>query len=595
MKQTLKKSLAFLLAAMLLLSSLILPAAAEDAAAAELPVVKDVTGSMVTMDGEMGPDEGWAETPYMLLDTVWTGSAQPAVVGEVYVSYDADYLYLFVNTTQPNILRILLSFDGTNQKTVGQWMCTCFYHNGSTGGRSPGMVEGSTQQLDIDSEFYKMYAAGAPDHELWQKTAWYGAGTNGLERFEMKIPMTAELEAGVAANTVKLGVSVNDTYTSSEGFGWGSANVLLNFTGEVVEEEPEEPKIEVPVVKNITGSTVTMDGEMGPDEGWAENPYMLLDTVWSGSAQPAVVGEVYVSYDAEYLYLYIINTDARNPIRVHMTFNGESGETAIGNWIGICFYSIADSGRYSGGVEGSTNQLDTACTFAKMYSDGSHELWQKTAWYGTGNGNGLEKMEMKIPMTEEMKAGIEDQTIRLGVSVGDAYTSNEGFGWSSANVPLNFEAAPAFPRIVGVQTRDRGETYDLRFAAVVDGLTLEEAAAGFRLTYNGKTVEVSCRYVYETLSYTDGDTAGTYAASDFGGDYFICYTICGLEKGSAAAPLTYSFEATALSLADAAGTQQESEAVAVSVTCDAETGETTVTAENAADVKKRSRYETESA
>ena len=378
MKQTLKKSLAFLLAAMLLLSSLILPAAAGDAAAAELPVVKDVTGSTVTMDGKMGPDEGWAENPYMLLDTVWYGSAQPAVVGEVYVSYDADYLYLFVNTTHPNTLRILLSFDGTNQKTVGQWMCTCFYHNGSTNGRSSGMVEGSTQQLDIASEFYTMYAKGAPDHELWQKTAWYGAGTNGLERFEMKIPMTAELKAGMAANTVRLGVSVDDSYTSSE-----------------------------------------------------------------------------------------------------------------------------------------------------------------------------------------------------------------GFGWNSANVPLNFETAPAFPRIVGVQTRDRGETYDLRFAAVVDGLTLEEAAAGFRLTYNGKTVEVSCRYVYETLSYTDGDTTGTYAASDFGGDYFICYTICGLEKGSAAAPLTYSFEATALSLADAAGTQQESEAVAVSVTCDAETRETTVTAENAADVKKK--------
>ena len=51
MKQTLKKSLAFLLAAMLLLSSLILPAAAGDAAAAELPVDKDVTGSTVTMAG----------------------------------------------------------------------------------------------------------------------------------------------------------------------------------------------------------------------------------------------------------------------------------------------------------------------------------------------------------------------------------------------------------------------------------------------------------------------------------------------------------------------------------------------------------------
>ena len=587
MKQTLKKSLAFLLAAMLLLSSLILPAAAGDAAAAELPVVKDVTGSTVTMDGEMGPDEGWAETPYMLLDTVWTGSAQPAVVGEVYVGYDADYLYLFVNTTQPNTLRILLSFDGTNQKTVGQWMCTCFYHNGSTGDRSPGMVEGSTQQLDIRSEFYTMYAEGNPDHELWQKTAWYGAGTNGLERFEMKIPMTAELKAGMAANTVRLGVSVDDSYTSSEGFGWNSANVLLNFTGEVEEEEPEEPKIEIPVVKNITGSTVTMDGEMGPDEGWAENPYMLLDTVWYGSAQPAVVGEVYVSYDADYLYLFV-NTTQPNTLRILLSFDGTNQKT-VGQWMCTCFYHNGSTdGRSPGMVEGSTQQLDIASEFYTMYAEGApdHELWQKTAWYGAGT-NGLERFEMKIPMTAELKAGMAANTVKLGVSVVDTYTSSEGFGWYSANVPLNFEAAPAFPRIVGVQTRDRGETYDLRFAAVVDGLTLEEAAAGFRLTYNGKTVEVSCRYVYETLSYTDGDTTGTYAASDFGGDYFICYTICGLEKGSAAAPLTYSFEATALSLADAAGTQQESEAVAVSVTCDAETGETTVTAENAADVKKK--------
>ena len=375
-----KKSLSLVLALLLVLSALALPAlAAQGEETAELPLVKDVAGSPVTIDGVMGADEGWAGTPYMLLDTVWRGSAQPAVVGEVYASYDTEYLYLFVHSLiETTVMRVLLSFDGKNEMTLGQWFCSCFYTNLKTNGRSAGMVPGSSQQLDVHCGFYTMYASGAPEHELWQKTGWFGSGVNGLEFFEMKIPMTAELKAGMAANTVKLGVSVND-----------------------------------------------------------------------------------------------------------------------------------------------------------------------------------------------------------------AYTSSEGFGWNSANVPLKFETAPAFPRIVGVQTRDRGKTYDLRFAAVVDGLTLEDAAAGFRLTYNGKTVEVSCRYVYETLSYTDGDTTGTYAASDFGGDYFICYTICGLEKGSAAAPLTYSFEATALSLADAAGTQQESEAVAVSVTCDAETGETTVTAENAADVKKK--------
>ena len=384
MMKSMKKQLAFLLAVLLLLTAFVLPTAAEEAASGELPLVKNVAGATVAMDGEMGADEGWAETPYMLLDTVWTGSAQAAVVGNVYVSYDADYLYLFVNTTVPNTLRVLLSFDGTNQKTVGQWFCACFYHNNSTSDRSAGMVPGSSQQLDIYCEFYTMYAQGNPDHELWQKTAWYGAGTNGLERFEMKIPMTAELEAGIAAGTVKLGVSVNDSYTASE-----------------------------------------------------------------------------------------------------------------------------------------------------------------------------------------------------------------GFGWSSARVPLTFEAPLAFPRVVGVQTRDRGETYDVRFAAVVRGLTLEEASAGFRLAHNGKEVEVSCNYVYEELAYTDGESGGTYRAADFGGDYFICYTVCGLSKGSAAEPVTYSFEATAFTVADAGGERQESTAMAVSVTCEAESGETTVIAEEAAEVKKRrSSHET---
>ena len=374
-----KKSLSLVLALLVVLSALSIPALAADEAAAELPLVKDVAGSTVAMDGEMGADEGWAEVPYMLLDTVWTGSAQAAVVGEVYAGYDTEYLYLFVHTTvDTTVLRVLLSFDGKNEKTAGQWICSCFYTNTGTNGRSSGMVPGSSQQLDIYSEFYTMYAQGSPDHELWQKTAWYGAGTNGLERFEMKIPMTAELEAGIAAGTVKLGVSVNDSYTASE-----------------------------------------------------------------------------------------------------------------------------------------------------------------------------------------------------------------GFGWSSARVPLTFEAPLAFPRVVGVQTRDRGETYDVRFAAVVRGLTLEEASAGFRLAHNGKEVEVSCNYVYEELAYTDGESGGTYRAADFGGDYFICYTVCGLSKGSAAEPVTYSFEATAFTVADAGGERQESTAMAVSVTCDAESGETTVIAEEAAEVKKK--------
>ena len=292
-----KKSLSLVLALLVVLSALSIPALAADEAAAELPLVKDVAGSTVAMDGEMGADEGWAEVPYMLLDTVWTGSAQAAVVGEVYAGYDTEYLYLFVHTTvDTTVLRVLLSFDGKNEKTAGQWICSCFYTNTSTNGRSSGMVPGSSQQLDIYSEFYTMYAQGSPDHELWQKTAWYGAGTNGLERFEMKITMTAELEAAIAAGTEKLGVSVNDSYTASEGFGWSSANTPLTF-------EAREAAF-VPSVMDVTGSTLTVDGVMGEDEGWRSLPYLLMEKYTDGTS-PAAPSRVWISSDGTGLYFFI--------------------------------------------------------------------------------------------------------------------------------------------------------------------------------------------------------------------------------------------------------------------------------------------------
>ena len=316
-----KKSLSLVLALLLVLSALALPAlAAQGEETAELPLVKDVAGSPVTIDGVMGADEGWAGTPYMLLDTVWTGSAEPTLAGEVYASYDTEYLYLFVHSLiETTVMRVLLSFDGKNEKTLGQWFCSCFYTNLSTNGRSAGMVPGSSQQLDVYCEFYTMYASGAPEHELWQKTGWFGSGVNGLEFFEMKIPLTEELQAGIEAGTVQLGVSLSDTYTASEGFDWDKANTPLSF------EAREATSL--PSVMDVTGATLTVDGVMGEDEGWRSLPYLLMEEYTDGTS-PAAPSRVWISSDGKNLYFFIsCQPTGSETLTVQLALNGDDPQS----------------------------------------------------------------------------------------------------------------------------------------------------------------------------------------------------------------------------------------------------------------------------
>lgn len=325
--------------------------------------------------------------------------------------------------------------------------------------------------------------------------------------------------------------------------------------------------------------SVTMDGAKGINE-YGDTPSMAMDTpVWNGTfdhageATAASYPNLYLSTDGDNLYVFY---------EVAQSLINDGGNTRI--W--FAFETSADaleSGWGAAGKEGYDGCLEilfghnyesndayglTAykCNSSTSINDMSeigidvqlgHESYMKV--------NGTEELaftvEIKIPLMSSVKDALTkgDAEIHFGAyqrynfnvtrkdngDVVNTWCLTNSTGWSKTDA-LNSATLSILPRpiIAGFQSRPTPEatdSVDVRFVSVMkaDAEKLANMEAGYDFTYyrnvgeTGTEATVNCTKVYASLS-ADGDTLN---ATNYGGNYFFCYTISELSYGS-----SYTFD-----------------------------------------------------
>lgn len=385
--------------------------------------------------------------------------------------------------------------------------------------------------------------------------------------------------------------------------------------------------------KNITPTTkiyntksITVDGQKGAGE-YSNTPHMVLDnpvhnnltdpTYTDSENQDATATSypnLYLSTDGENLYVFYeiaqnIIADNKNS---WLYFSFESDEdTRTDGW-----QAAASEGfggelriRFGKGAEDEQGFLHYYYTYTD-YKDSLTSVSEETKAaieWALGESTMLVKseetatftVEFKIPLKDEVKKKLEtgDTTIQFGawqyynICVTKTYKSNgevsgTSKNWSLSSYPVynkyyctHSATLSILPRpiIAGFQSRPTPKatgSVDVRFVSVMkaDAEKLANMEAGYDFTYypnvgeTGTEATVNCTKVYESLN-ADG---GTLNATNYGGNYFFCYTISELSYGS-----SYTFDVACWTREDGK-TTESIETVRVTITV-SEAGEVSFT------------------
>ena len=326
--------------------------------------------------------------------------------------------------------------------------------------------------------------------------------------------------------------------------------------------------------------SITVDGQKGVGE-YSNTPHMVLNTVVgndisSSTATVAYSPNLYLSTEGKNLYVfYEIAQDIINDgCNSRLYFSFETGNTTDG-W-------------QSNGVEGYSGELVILFGKGDATQHGISQYYYKkktavsedtlkaveceisTSTMSVDNDTiNTYTVELKIPLMEKdvqetlteggttLKFGaLQRYNIKAGTGVNWALTGETSYKWNKCS-HSNLLAILPRPIIAGFQSRKTPEatdSVDVRFVSVMkaDAEKLANMQAGYDFTYypkgdaTGTEATVSCTKVYTGLS-ADGDTLN---ATDYGGNYFFCYTISGLSYGS-----SYTFDVTCWTEEDSTRTE----------------------------------------
>lgn len=327
--------------------------------------------------------------------------------------------------------------------------------------------------------------------------------------------------------------------------------------------------------------SITVDGQKGAGE-YSDTPHMVLNKVVgndisSSTETVAYSPNLYLSTEGKNLYVFyeiaqdIINDDKNS--RLYFSF--ETGNTTNG------WQSNGKEG-YSGELiiyigKGDTTVHGIFQYYYKKDTAVSEETLKNVACkIGTSTMSvdndtiNTYTVELKIPLKEDVQetlteggttlkfGALQRYNIKAGTGVNWALTGETSYKWNKCSHSNLLAILPRPIIIAGFQSRKTPEatdSVDVRFVSVMkaDAEKLANMQAGYDFTYypngdaTGTEATVNCTKVYTSLS-ADG---GTLNATDYGGNYFFCYTISGLSYGS-----SYTFDVTCWTKED--GTTTES-------------------------------------
>ena len=461
-----KKTVALLLSLIMLLSVCVVPIAAQDTEPApenslEDATVKDISGKTITLDGVMGADEGWAEKPYVLLDNLsqsgdarkLSGNTVDSITDDVYekasevrISEDGDYLYFFWQswTEESSTIYFQFGFENVGVQKEGSTLRAASYIIGSEnpetywdgavdefylGGSSSSWItgmnsNGSTGDLNNTEFFYK-------------NSAFYlKKNADGTKSIELRVAIPEDIREKRLTQDIEVAYGSwerirTDPSTqgliSSEGYDW-----TLCSNGFTLKSKAQTVNAEV---KNVKGTTITLDGAMGDDEKWASIPYLLLDTLTTAEGVDKIsdntVGSsstddyetasaIRISEDGEFLYFFFESlTDVSEKIYFNVGFDGAETDGANGDKnLGVRV--VIDLDHASGVWDGAT---ETAF-WANSYIANKDQLVKGDYFYDNTSFC-LKKVGAKTTLELKLPIPVAAQEKRLTSDVVVTYGSLE--------------------------------------------------------------------------------------------------------------------------------------------------------------------------
>ena len=496
-----------------------LPKNPSEVVANQNPTATDISGGMAVVDGK--DTEGYSGMDYTLIDTYSFAHASAQAnpnPSSIRFASDGQYLYIYYVATDRSqfstkpVLYVYSAFssEGTRAKQ------TAVYLNES---KSNNFVSGKNQTT-----------SGA-------QVAVVVGETETIAEIRIAIPQ-AEREA-IADNGSSVKIGIWERYSMSGEPDTGDAGMTFNSYWNAGYTLPI-PKI-VPVtdrtVKRVSSGDITVNGIEG-DDGWADIPYLRLDTLGLYGTKPDpdnTPTKVYLSTDSSYLYMLIVSdnrADGDHRQRIAVDFGSGNGKFTANYYVNrsrthtaptLSDYSGSDATVFSANWKGET-----------IYTESEN----KTV------------TEFAIPLTSPVKNKMLEGNFDIKIGLlehpkgGDGgYMAAEGYEWNTpAKTTITLPVTPVADdevRYVGNQSRinpDNADKRDVRFLAVIgDYIGYEEI--GFHFVLNGEHGATVNSYVVYSAIKADNELI---YAETYGGKYFFAYTLTGLEKNT-----TYTFDVTA--------------------------------------------------
>ena len=385
--------------------------------------VSNAAGNTVSVDGVRGEDEGWAELPYMVLDTPMYGADASVITADskLWLSTDGQNLYVFLEScgkahgAKPALYLNIL-FDGfSKMQEIGvelkdgntafwRWRCndteqTAYVSSAKE--RASVMVKvgevGTTAELSIP----------LPDTER-------GALRTGESVIKMGALERFDLEGGDA------GMAAAD---GSECFGW---NASLSVTLPVVNT--------VSKVADAHGKRITVNGAMGSAEGWAVMPYTVLSaTTADGSTVSGKANLEYsnIRYSADTSKIYVFfETYNMSSERLYLQFafdGAEAGVDSKGDFLTVELNiapdaeTVISSLSYADGVYYSSGD--------EMFDGTVAAVRQMSARYC---------VELCVPIPEHVVKKRLDEAVTVKVGAYERFSADAANGYIS---PAGYNAA----------------------------------------------------------------------------------------------------------------------------------------------------------
>lgn len=455
--------LACVLTCVMFLSMFVPSAAAEADSSSEVPASVVHNAATIVVDGKMGDGE-YSQTPHMMLNKpVWNDLTEEAATAtsypNLYLSTDGDNLYMFYEISR-DVIRdgadslLYFSFETSDSGMEKGW---------KSGGQDGydgeiqirlGMDETEGRENGIEYYYYKSKTNCSDQSGVEIGMSSYEKNGTTMLTAELKIPLMQDVKEDMSrgGKTIKFGALQrrNILVTKADG-GTGTDWSLTGQTKYNWNKSMNSTLLELRGAVDLEDKSVTVDGSMGTDEGWAATPLMYLDSLrtdpTSASTQETVLAEnkstVRVSYDESYLYLFFETYQTqKDSVYFQIGYGGadKDSEDALGNYIELRI----DTTTNAVSTAGNTSPVTYLGTGKTEYTAGSAVFdGTKAAVVIDGNKTSV---EVGIPIPETVcEARKTDAYSNISFGAWERFTGSDttglvasvGYDWNVGKMSLS--------------------------------------------------------------------------------------------------------------------------------------------------------------